>query len=37
MGATTIEVPTNHVAIVSHPDEVLNLIATAVEALQAGN
>jgi pimeloyl-ACP methyl ester carboxylesterase len=34
MGATTIEVPTNHVAMVSHPDEVLNLIMTAVEAVQ---
>jgi pimeloyl-ACP methyl ester carboxylesterase len=34
MGATTIEVPTNHVAMVSHPDEVLNLIRTAVEAVQ---
>jgi hypothetical protein len=29
MGATTIEVPTNHVAMVSHPDEVVNLITTA--------
>ena len=35
MGATTIEVPTNHVAMVSHPDEVLNFITTAVEAVQA--
>jgi pimeloyl-ACP methyl ester carboxylesterase len=34
MGATTIEVPTNHVAMVSHPDEVLNFITTAVEAVQ---
>jgi pimeloyl-ACP methyl ester carboxylesterase len=34
MGATTIEVPTNHVAMVSHPDEVLNLITTAAEAVQ---
>jgi pimeloyl-ACP methyl ester carboxylesterase len=34
MGATTIEVPTNHVAMVSHPDEVLNIITTAAEALQ---
>jgi pimeloyl-ACP methyl ester carboxylesterase len=37
MGATTIEVPTNHVAMVSHPDEVLNFITTAVEALQAAD
>jgi pimeloyl-ACP methyl ester carboxylesterase len=34
MGATTIEVPTNHVAMVSHPDEVLNIITTAAEAVQ---
>jgi pimeloyl-ACP methyl ester carboxylesterase len=34
MGATTIEVPTNHVAMVSHPDEVLNFITTAAEAVQ---
>jgi pimeloyl-ACP methyl ester carboxylesterase len=32
MGATTIEVPTNHVAMVSHPDEVLQFIKTAAEA-----
>jgi pimeloyl-ACP methyl ester carboxylesterase len=37
MGATTIEVPTNHVAMVSHPDEVLDFITTAVEALQAAD
>ena len=35
MGATTIEVPTNHVAMVSHPDEVLNLITTAAQAVSA--
>jgi pimeloyl-ACP methyl ester carboxylesterase len=34
MGATTIEVPTNHVAMVSHPDEVLNFITTAIAAVQ---
>jgi pimeloyl-ACP methyl ester carboxylesterase len=34
MGATTIEVSTNHVAMVSHPDEVLNIITTAAEAVQ---
>src|SRR5215203_3609433 len=33
MGATTIEVPTNHVAMVSHPHEVLNLIKSAVAAV----
>src|SRR5215467_10935902 len=32
MNATTIEVPTNHVAMVSHPDEVLKLIETAARA-----
>jgi pimeloyl-ACP methyl ester carboxylesterase len=36
MGATTIEVSTNHVAMVSHPDEVLNIITTAAEAVQEG-
>jgi hypothetical protein len=35
MGATTIEVPTNHVAMVSHPDEALNLITTAAPAVAA--
>jgi hypothetical protein len=35
MGATTVEVSTNHVAMVSHPDEVLQLIRTAVEAVPA--
>jgi pimeloyl-ACP methyl ester carboxylesterase len=33
MGAATIEVPTNHVAMVSHPDEVVRLIETAAEAV----
>ena len=37
MGATTVEVPTNHVAMVSHPDDVLQLIKTAAEAVQATN
>jgi hypothetical protein len=31
MGATTIEVPSNHVAMVSHPQDVLALI----QAVQA--
>ena len=35
MGATTVEVSTNHVAMVSHPDEVLALIRTAAEAVPA--
>jgi pimeloyl-ACP methyl ester carboxylesterase len=29
MGATTIEVPSSHVAMVSHPDDVVQLIETA--------
>ncbi len=33
MGATTIETSTNHVAMVSHPDEVLKLIETAAESV----
>jgi pimeloyl-ACP methyl ester carboxylesterase len=37
MGATTVEVSTNHVAMVSHPDEVLQLIKTAAEALAAAS
>ena len=35
MGATTIEVPSSHVAMVSHPDEVTQLIKTAAETVQA--
>jgi hypothetical protein len=31
MGATTFEVPTNHLAMVSHPDDVLKLIETAAD------
>ena len=31
MGATTIEVPSSHVAMVSHPDEVTQLIESAAE------
>ena len=33
MGATTAEVASSHVAMVSHPVEVARLIQTAVEAL----
>ena len=32
MGATTVEVATNHVAMVSHPDEVVTIIETAARA-----
>jgi pimeloyl-ACP methyl ester carboxylesterase len=31
MGATTVEVSTNHVAMVSHPDDVVKLIETATQ------
>ena len=33
MGATTVEIPTNHVAMVSHPDDVVQLIETAAQAV----
>ncbi|HEX5441538.1 MAG TPA: alpha/beta hydrolase [Ktedonobacterales bacterium] len=33
MGATTVEIASNHVAMVSHPDEVLKLIKTAIQAV----
>ena len=36
MGATTVEVESGHVAMVSHPDETVRLIETAVEALVPG-
>ena len=32
MGATTIEIPSSHVAMVSHPDQVAELITTAAQA-----
>jgi pimeloyl-ACP methyl ester carboxylesterase len=35
MGATTVEVPSSHVAMVSHPDEVSQLIETAAAAVSA--
>jgi pimeloyl-ACP methyl ester carboxylesterase len=35
MGAATVEISSNHVAMVSHPDEVLQLIETAIRAVQA--
>jgi pimeloyl-ACP methyl ester carboxylesterase len=34
MGATTVEVPSGHVAMVSHPGEVTELIQTAARAVQ---
>ena len=37
MGATTVEVSSNHVAMVSHPDDVLRLIKTAIQAVQVSN
>ena len=36
MGATTVEVPTNHVAMVSHPDDVVKLIETAAQGYVRG-
>ena len=35
MGATTVEVPSSHVAMVSHPGDVAQLIKTAAEAVPA--
>jgi pimeloyl-ACP methyl ester carboxylesterase len=35
MGATTIEIPSSHVAMVSHPADVAQLITTAAEAVPA--
>jgi pimeloyl-ACP methyl ester carboxylesterase len=32
MGATTVEVPSSHVAMISHPDDVVALIEAAVKA-----
>ena len=37
MGATTVEVVSSHVAMVSHPDEVVRLIQAAAQAVQAGS
>jgi pimeloyl-ACP methyl ester carboxylesterase len=37
MGATTIEVPSSHVAMVSHPDDVAQLIETAAETVPTAN
>jgi hypothetical protein len=35
MGATTVEVPSSHVAMVSHPDKVSQLIQTASAVVPA--
>jgi pimeloyl-ACP methyl ester carboxylesterase len=35
MGATTVEISSNHVAMVSHPEDVLQLLKTAIQAVQA--
>jgi pimeloyl-ACP methyl ester carboxylesterase len=35
MGATTIEIPSSHVPMVSHPGDVAQLIETAAEAAPA--
>jgi pimeloyl-ACP methyl ester carboxylesterase len=35
MGAATIEVPSGHVAMVSHPDEVAQLVVTAAKTIRA--
>jgi pimeloyl-ACP methyl ester carboxylesterase len=37
MGATTVEVPSSHLAMVSHPDEVVKLIKAAAEAAGSGS
>jgi pimeloyl-ACP methyl ester carboxylesterase len=36
MGAVTIEIPSSHVAMVSHPDDVTRLIKNAADAVPAG-
>jgi pimeloyl-ACP methyl ester carboxylesterase len=35
MGATTVEIPSSHVAMVSHPDEVAELIEKAAASVGA--
>jgi hypothetical protein len=35
MGATIVEIPSSHVPMVSHPDDVARLITTAAEAVSA--
>ena len=36
MGATTVEIASNHVAMVSHPDDAVALITQAAQALARG-
>ncbi len=36
MGAVTMEIPSSHVAMVSHPDDVTQLIKNAADAVPAG-
>ena len=35
MGATTVEIPSSHVAMVSHPDQVVSLIEAAADAFRS--
>jgi pimeloyl-ACP methyl ester carboxylesterase len=37
MGATTVEIPSSHGAMVSHPGEVAQLIGTAAKAVTAAS
>jgi hypothetical protein len=37
MGATTVEIPSSHVAMISHPREVAELIETAAKAVTAAS
>ena len=37
MGATTIELASSHVAMVSHPDEVAQFVETAAMAVMSGS
>jgi pimeloyl-ACP methyl ester carboxylesterase len=37
MGATTVEAPSSHVAMVSHPGEVVRLIRAAAQAVRSGS
>ena len=36
MGATTVEIPSSHVPMISHPGDVAQLIKTAAEAVPTG-
>jgi hypothetical protein len=35
MGAATVEIPSGHLAMISHADEVTGIIETAAKAIQA--